>query len=160
MVRSIGRAIRAEDRARWIASEIEERARRARDAARERTPIRYAYLIWRNPIMVVGGDTFVSALLGVAGGVNVFETEADRYPSIDEAQLARARPDAVLLSTEPFPFRASHVEELSEATGIPREQFRIVDGELLSWHGSRTPRGIDYASALMEAIHSELEVKS
>jgi len=59
------------------------------------------------------------------------------------------RPDLVLLGTEPFPFQEKHAEEISLETGIPRERMRIADGEYLSWHGSRTPAGIDYAERLV-----------
>jgi hypothetical protein len=55
----------------------------------------------------------------------------------------------VLLPNEPFPFQEKHVEELATLTRLPRERFRLADGELLSWHGSRTPRGIDYAESLL-----------
>jgi hypothetical protein len=55
----------------------------------------------------------------------------------------------VLLCTEPFPFEPKHADELAGATGLPRERFRIADGEYLSWHGSRTPDGIDYAAGLI-----------
>jgi hypothetical protein len=49
------------------------------------------------------------------------------------------------LSTEPFPFEPKHIKELAEATGWDPARFVIADGEYLSWHGSRTPAGIDYA---------------
>jgi hypothetical protein len=59
-------------------------------------------------------------------------------------------PRLVLLSTEPFPFQDKHIDELVEATGWSRGRFRIADGEYLSWHGSRTPAGIDYAEACIQ----------
>jgi len=160
MVRSIGEAIRAGPQAERIAQDIESRAARARQASEGRTPVRFAYLIWREPIMVAGSDTFISDLLGLAGGVNVFGPggeHADRYPAVAPDDLRSADPDAVLLSTEPFPFREAHADELSAATGLPRNRFHVVDGELLSWHGSRTPRGIDYAAALLDRIRSPEE---
>jgi hypothetical protein len=55
----------------------------------------------------------------------------------------------VLLSSEPFPFAERHADELAAETGLPRDRFRLVDGELLSWHGSRTPAGVDYAARLL-----------
>ena len=57
----------------------------------------------------------------------------------------------MLLSSEPFPFKQSHADELAALTGLPRERFVLVDGELLSWHGSRTPAGIDYAEQVMRS---------
>lgn len=149
MVRSIGRALEREAEAERIAGEIEARSTRVRAAARARAPVRWAYLIWREPWMAVNGDTFIDALLTQAGGRNVFGDRAERYPVVTPDELAAAAPDVVLMSTEPFPFADKHVEELAGLTGLARRRFRIVDGELLSWHGSRTPAGIDYAERVM-----------
>jgi ABC-type Fe3+-hydroxamate transport system substrate-binding protein len=154
MVRSIGRAVRRVEDAEAIAADIERRAARVRAAAGGRRPVRYAYLIWREPIMTVSDDTFVAALLGLAGGVNVFGDAGSRYPTVTAEELVTADPDGVLLSTEPFPFDESYRDELVAATGLPATRFRIVDGELLSWHGSRTPDGIDYAEQVVEELRN------
>ena len=149
MVRDIGRALDRPDAAERIARDIEARSARVRAAARGRPPVRWAYLIWREPYMAVNGDTFVHALLEQAGGQNVFAGREARYPEISAAELAAAEPERIFLSTEPFPFQEKHADELAQATGLPRERFRVVDGELLSWHGSRTPAGIDYAAEVL-----------
>ncbi len=151
MVRSIAAAIDARDQGERIARDIETRHARVKRAAAGRSPVRFAYLIWREPWMTVNGDTFVSALLGDAGGQNVFATRVDRYPAVTPEELAAVEPDVVLLSTEPFPFKASHADELAGLSGVARERMQIVDGELLSWHGSRTPAGIDYAERVIAA---------
>lgn len=151
MVRSIADAVHASSEGERIARDIETRHARVTRAAADRRPVRYAYVIWRDPWMTLNADTFVSALLGDAGGVNVFASRADRYPAFAPNELRDANPDMVLLSTEPFPFKDAHADELSAASGIPRERFRIVDGELLSWHGSRTPAGIDYADEVISS---------
>ncbi len=148
MVRSIGAALGRPEAASRIAVDIEARAERARATAASRHPWSYAYLIWRRPWMSVSDDTFIAALLGLAGGTNVFGGAAERYPTVTLDELERAAPRVVLLSSEPYPFDERHAGELGEALGWSRERFRRVDGELLSWHGSRTPRGIDYADQL------------
>ena len=156
MVRSIGRAVDRPEAAESIAADIERRAARVRAAAEGRPAATYAYLIWRGPIMTVNDDTFVAALLGLAGGVNVFGEAEERYPTITAEELVAAEPNGVLLSTEPFPFDEKYRDELVEATGLPAEWFRIVDGELLSWHGSRTPAGIDYAETVIGGLREAL----
>jgi iron complex transport system substrate-binding protein len=150
MVRSIAAALHTSAEGERIAREIETRYERVVAAAQGRAPVRFAYLIWRNPWMAANGDTFVSAMLAQAGGINVFADASERYPTITPESLRAADPALVLLSTEPFPFKDSHADELSALSGIARERFRIVDGELLSWHGSRTPAGIDYAERVIE----------
>lgn len=151
MVRDIGAALGASAAAEPIALDIERRTRRVRAAAREARPVTWAYLIWRKPWMSVNADTFAHALLEQAGGRNVFGSLVERYPAITTEQLAQADPELVLLCTEPFSFEPKHIEELHQATGLARGRFRIADGEYLSWHGSRTPDGIDYAASLIES---------
>lgn len=153
MVRSIGAALSRRDEAEEIARDIEARAARVRRDAAGNREVSFAYLIWRKPWMAVNRDTFAHALLAQAGARNVFADRPERYPEIAVEELARSRPDLVLLCTEPYPFGAKHVDELAQATGIPSARFRIADGEFLSWHGSRTPAGIDYAESLISAAH-------
>ena len=149
MVRSIGEALERGAEAERIAQDIETRAARVRKDAAGKREVPFAYLIWRKPWMAVNRDTFAHALLALAGGRNVFADLPDRYPEIDFAGLERASPEIVLLGTEPFPFENKHVDELALATGFPKSRFRVADGEYLSWHGSRTPDGIDYAARLV-----------
>lgn len=151
MVRTIANLLGAAASGDEIAGDIEARAARVRTAARDRPPVSYVYLIWRDPWMTISNDTFIAELLGMAAGRNVFAGAGERYPVVTTDQLADADPRVVLLSSEPFPFGEGHIEELRGALGWPRSRFALVDGELLSWHGSRTPRGIDYAEAVILA---------
>ena len=153
MVRSIAAAVDRREAGERIARDIEVSAARVRSmAASAGRQVRYAYLIWRDPWMTINDDTFVAEMLKLAGGVNVFGAAGNRYPEITILELTTARPDTVLLSTEPFPFAERHIDELATATGWERARFRVVDGELLSWHGSRTPLGIAYAEGVLTSI--------
>lgn len=151
MVRAIGMALARSREAERIAADIERRADRVRRDAVRYPPVRYACLIWRDPIMTVNDDTFIAGLLALPGGQNVFGARSERYPTITAAELHDADPLLVLLPNEPFPFQPRHADELSILSRLPRERFRLVDGELLSWHGSRTPRGIDYAERVLRS---------
>jgi ABC-type Fe3+-hydroxamate transport system substrate-binding protein len=99
-------------------------------AALRPEPFRFACLIWKTPWMAAGDDTYLSALLGEWGGVNVVE---GRYPEVTLEQLQARAPDVVLLPSEPFPFAERHLPDLGELA--PRA--RLLDGQLLTWHGSR-----------------------
>lgn len=149
MVRSIGEAIGKAPQSLIIARDIELRAARvARDNA-DLTPVSFAYLIWREPLLGVRDDTFVSQLLALANARNVLTGRDARYPSLNADELQNLSPDVVLLSSEPFPFSQKHIDELVATTGLSADRFMLVDGEMLSWHGSRTPRGIDYAEEVV-----------
>lgn len=157
MVRSIGEAVHRPAEAEAVARDIEMEARRAREGAERKPAVRYAYLIWRRPLMSVSDDTFIADLFRLGGGANVFGERPRRYPVVEVRELAAAAPHAVFLSTEPFPFREEHVDEISRATALAPEIFHIVDGELLSWHGSRTPAGIAYAAELVDRVRASAE---
>jgi iron complex transport system substrate-binding protein len=148
-VRSLGAVLGRDPEAEAIAREIETRVEELKRSRERLSPVPYAYIIWRKPWMAAGPGTYVDALLGLAGGSNVIGGRKGRYPQVSASELAAANPTWVLLASEPLPFGPQHADELAEESGIPRERFRFVDGELLSWHGARTPAGLDYASGLL-----------
>jgi iron complex transport system substrate-binding protein len=151
MVRGIAAALERAGIGEAIACDIESRTARVKAGAEGLDSVRFAYLIWRQPFMCAGMDTFASDLLSQAGGMNVFGDSAERYPEFTAEDLAACDPDVILLGSEPFPFEDEHALQLAEATRLPRERFVLADGEYLSWHGSRTPQGIDYAEGLIQA---------
>jgi len=154
MVRDIAQTIGRDADGARIATDIEQRAARVARMAATREHVSYAYCIWREPWMTVNDDTFISAMLALAGGRNVFGGRGERYPAFTIDELRLAEPDVVFLSSEPFPFAERHVAELAAATGWGPERFALVDGELLSWHGSRTPAGIDYAESIVARVRT------
>jgi len=52
--------------------------------------------------------------------------------------------DIVLFSSEPFPFKPAHVDELRLLTGDTDTAFEFIDGEMTSWYGSRAVAGLRY----------------
>ena len=64
MVRSIAEAIERDDEGERIARDIEARHDRVGRLPRARPPVRFAYLIWREPWMTVNADTFVERVAG------------------------------------------------------------------------------------------------
>lgn len=149
-MRAMGARVGCAEAGERIAREIEAEREKLLGAAEGRKPVRFAYLIWRRPYMTVNRDTFVHDLLTLAGAQNLFADLSDRYPRITAEQLFTARPDAILLPTEPYMFTAPHQAEVCADSGLPPDRVPLVDGELLTWYGSRTPKGLRYAGELLE----------
>ncbi|MGR8920437.1 MAG: helical backbone metal receptor [Gammaproteobacteria bacterium] len=124
---------------------------RALAALRARTdglpPRRVVYLIWREPWMAVSADTYIARMLALVNWRVAALASDARYPEIDAAELAAPDLDLVLLSSEPYPFRDRHLAELRTLTGT-RSRVELVDGEMLSWYGSRAIAGLDYLGRL------------
>ncbi len=102
------------------------------------------YLIWNDPIMVVGQATFINEMLSVAGFKNLIQTS--RYPEITSEELRVLNPDNLLLSSEPFPFKEKHLRFFK--TLLTNAKVRIVDGELFSWYGTRLLKALPYFKSL------------
>jgi ABC-type Fe3+-hydroxamate transport system substrate-binding protein len=117
-----------------LVSTISDRRASLRSAVTSAGLFRFVYLIWRRPWMRAGPDTFIARLLAEAGGIEALGPAEARFPTVSPTELRGV--DLVLLSSEPFPFRARHVHELVEQ-GVPADRIRFVDGELCSWHGAR-----------------------
>lgn len=106
------------------------------------------YLIWKNPYMTIGADTFISDCLKKAGCSNVFAHQL-RYPEITVQDIAAQQPDVVLLSSEPYPFREKHILELQHEINC---NIMLVDGELFSWYGSRLLNTPNYLKHLYQQL--------
>ena len=109
--------------------------------------LKVAYLIWKNPYMTIGGDTFISRILEELGFENLFKNQK-RYPEIQLEDLKSA--DLIFLSSEPFPFKEKHIEEIQEV--CKNQKIKIVDGEAFSWYGSHLAKCGEYYRELLKNI--------
>jgi ABC-type Fe3+-hydroxamate transport system substrate-binding protein len=112
------------------------------------SPVKVLYLIWRQPYMAAGTDTFISDMIQQIGWYNVL-TEV-RYPELSAQEITVLDPDIILLSSEPYPFKNEHILELKMI--CPGAHIRLVDGEIFSWYGSRLLKAAAYFSELKAEI--------
>jgi ABC-type Fe3+-hydroxamate transport system substrate-binding protein len=102
------------------------------------------YIIWRGPYMAAGKDTYINSMIEATGYSNALELDSLRYPSITNKEITESEPDEIWLSSEPYPFKDKHIEELQMIA--PKARIKLVDGELFSWYGPRMLKTIDYLS--------------
>jgi ABC-type Fe3+-hydroxamate transport system substrate-binding protein len=118
---------------RWCAAfEAEYAALRALPPGPARTVL---YCIWQDPWMTVSKDTYIASMLAELGW---------------SQQLVDGL-DAVLLSTEPYRFTEEHADALEKQIGIP---VLLVDGEMMSWYGSRALEGLRYLRRLRTMVEA------
>jgi ABC-type Fe3+-hydroxamate transport system substrate-binding protein len=151
MIRSIGAITEKQRQADRIVTEIQNGFARLASipALNELT----SYLIWRDPYMTVGGDTFIHAMLSASGFQNIFQSKS-RYPETDPAELLRSGCELLLLPSEPFPFGEKHKLELQEyLLGV---KIMLVDGEMFSWYGSRLIKAANYFADLRLKLAAQM----
>lgn len=144
MISEIGALVDKEEQANSIVRDIVAGFEMLQQAE---TPLKVAYFIWRDPWMSVGHDTFISNMIQTIGWKNVL-SDKSRYPEVTLEETARYKPDLVLLSSEPYPFKDKHIAEIKAA--MPGAEVLLVDGEMFSWYGSRMLKAVPYFSELIQ----------
>lgn len=107
----------------------------------ENRVIRSCYLIWNEPWMSIGNDTFIHHMMEKYGFQNVCG-HLQRYPILSIDNIKSAHPEVIFLSSEPFPFKEKHIVDLQEE--FPNIPIRLADGELFSWYGPKMLEAHDY----------------
>ncbi len=133
-----------------LGSEISKNIRNTfADLSQFETRPKVAYMIWKDPIMVAGGDTYINDMLEKAGFDNAFK-HLTRYPSVDESLLRSTKIDYIFLSSEPFPFKKSHIGHFEQL--MPHSTATLVDGTMFSWYGSRLNMAATYFVNLRQVL--------
>ena len=117
--------------------------------------------------MTFNQDTYCHDLLRICGGENVFAQrqrqyplsadlgrgapeEAEgrdvRYPRVTLDEILAARPEIILLPSEPFGFSEAHRQKFGEifkdTPAVQNDRIYLVDGSLITWHGTRLARAL------------------
>ncbi|AKJ69303.1 cobalamin-binding protein [Pandoraea thiooxydans] len=130
-------------------------ARLASLQAQRFPPRRVLYLIWKDPWMTVAPDTYIAGMLRQIGWQTLPVMPATRYPafSLDASWLRDV--DLVLLSSEPYRFQADHAVALRNEPALAGKPVHLIDGEMVSWYGSRAIAGLDYLQAFARRVAAD-----
>jgi len=104
-------------------------------------------LIWQDPWMSAGPDTYVGDLVR-QGGLTPIGPE--RYPVLSDEDLDALAPDLILLPSEPFRFNRRHQAALQKRW--PEARVERLDGQALTWFLSRTEAGLELLRDLAEKL--------
>ncbi|MES2325678.1 MAG: helical backbone metal receptor [Pseudomonadota bacterium] len=128
----------------WCASFEQEYA--LLQAAPKGPPATVLYCIWQDPWMGISTDTYIARMMAEIGW-SVPALGAMRYPAFSWSDALVAGIDGVLLSSEPYRFTQAHADALEKQIGKP---VFLVDGEMMSWYGSRSVAGLRYLRELAQ----------
>lgn len=155
MIRQIGSITDCKDQAEHLLRKIET----GFSVKPKSTNLNCLYAIWKDPWMFAGQNVFINEMLGFLGVQNLLSNEEvlkainphnTRYPAIKESDLKSLEPDLIFLSSEPFPFKENHIQELQAL--FPNAKIHLVDGEMFTWYGSRLQYAPDYLNKLNHSI--------
>jgi ABC-type Fe3+-hydroxamate transport system substrate-binding protein len=142
----IGLMTNTADKATSLIEEIEEEFSNLKPKINK---LKVCYLIWQKPFMSIGNDTYIHSMLELCGFENICK-DYTRYPELTIEQIKSKQPDCLFLSSEPFPFKQQHIEELK--ISFPECHILLVDGEYFSWYGNRMVNAAKYFQSLINEL--------
>jgi len=142
----LGTAEKASDWVKQLSADHKKRAALFNNKAKPTA----LYLIWKDPYMAAGTDTFISEMMAETGLENALQSRGEaglRYPRITKEEIEALNPDYILLSSEPYPFKQEHADALKD---FCRKAALLIDGEAFSWYGSRPVKCGPYLLSMTE----------
>jgi ABC-type Fe3+-hydroxamate transport system substrate-binding protein len=90
--------------------------------------------------MTFNRDTYCNDLLAVVGGHNVFGNLETRYSKVTFEEIHQAKPEVILLPSEPFSFGIAEKEYFRKE--FPETEIILVDGTYITWCGTRMGKAL------------------
>lgn len=148
LYRLIGGIFNASEKAEQLCKrfEHEHQLTRALLSAQSMPHRRVLYCIWKDPWMTISRDTYIARMLALIGWQHCEIDSDKRYPEFRWDPALMDAVDEILLSSEPYHFTELHADALEKQLGKP---VRLIDGEYLSWYGSRAIAGLAYLRTLL-----------
>ncbi len=97
VLKLLGDVFNREDKADEVVATFQAKIKGINSAVKDEPRVKVFYVTWGSPLMTAGGDSFISSLISLAGGVNVFN-DTRGWPSVSEEQVIARDPDVIILT--------------------------------------------------------------
>jgi iron complex transport system substrate-binding protein len=132
----------------------------AEDAIKMQARVRYFCPIWQDRTegglewwMTFNQETYAHDVLGLGEASDPGERDT-RYPRLSLTEVQTANPDLILLPDEPYAFgeedRQRLMALLPDVRAVQAERVYLVDGSLITWHGTRLAHALRELPALFQ----------
>jgi ABC-type Fe3+-hydroxamate transport system substrate-binding protein len=163
-LRTLAQVTGVESQASPILARIEATYEETRALTARRRKVRFFCPIWKHPWMTINGETFIHDMLETCGGANIFtererrfplaadlgqrsEWEAARvegrdrrYPRVTLDEMARLKPEVIVLPDEPYRFTEADradFEAYAQVPAVRDGRIYLVEGKTVCWYWSR-----------------------
>jgi len=96
LIRAVGTLAGSADSAVDAAAAFEQAVAGLRHRHATRPPVRVFYEIWHRPLITVNGKHFISDVIALCGGVNVFDRAPLLTPTVSLEAVLAAHPEAII----------------------------------------------------------------
>jgi iron complex transport system substrate-binding protein len=121
------------------------------------TPRRVLFVVWTDPLISVGRDTFIADALRLAGGRSVVETKAE-WPHVGLEEIVRQQPEVLVFASAHAGDTQREIEALRARPGwrsleaMQHDKIVVVSDAI----NRPAPRMVEAIEHLARALHPEL----
>ena len=155
-VEHIGSALGAETSAAALAQDLRGRLSNLDRRLTGATPRRVLFVVWPDPLISVGRDSFIADALRRAGGRSIVDTEAE-WPHISLEEVVRLQPEFLVFASAHAGDTQHDIDALrtrpgwKDLTAIQQGNIVVVSDAI----NRPAPRMVDAIEQLAHALHPE-----
>lgn len=142
------------------ANALEAKMRSRMEAVRQKTQYlekpKVFYVVWHDPLMAAGSNTFISDLIDMAGGTNIAH-DMEGYKAISLEAVLERDPEVIITPTgmgeQPIYDFVVKEEWLGETSAVKNGRVHTIDQNIVNRAG---PRIVDALEEFAKYIHPEV----
>lgn len=117
-------------------------------------PVRVFYQVWHQPLVTQSGDTFISRVLELCGGENIFANLPMRSPQISEEAVLAENPDVIIASgmAAERPEWLDHWRRYAHLNAVKHNHLYHVHPDLLHRPTPRLLDGAEQVCGILEQV--------
>ena len=146
----LGKAFNAGEKAQRVIAEMKAKIDEISSAVKKEPRLKVFYVVWNDPLMTAGGGTFISDVIELAGGENIF-ADTTGWPAVSPEQVIERDPEVIILT----PHCGMTVQDvykgpLASTTAAKEGNVYLIENENDLIHPSpRVVRGLETIAKLL-----------
>ena len=156
-IQLIGRMTGRSDQAQSLSRDMKRRIQMIKDRVSHRNPVRVLYVLWDEPVMTIGKETFIAELIHLAGGVLVGEATPLSYFRINIETVLGEDPEIILIQDDLGPSRIEAQKKYWRRwpvlQAVKNNRIVVIHSDLVQRPGPRVVLGLE---RLAELLHPEI----
>lgn len=141
-MRALGVAAGQASRANALTARLTARVKAIAARAGKARPAVF-YMVWDQPLMTAGRDSYLNDLIGLAGGRNVTASLAGSYPTFSWEALLAANPDVVLAPLTMKVRLVGIADRYPTLTAVRTHRIRTLPDDIVSRPGPRVAEALE-----------------
>jgi iron complex transport system substrate-binding protein len=153
--RKLGRVLGASETAVAGLDDFADRLTRLGDIVAKYVPRRVFFVVWREPLISIGKDTFIADALRHAGAISIIDSKQN-WPQVNLEEVVKLQPEFLIFAVSHSQM-SPHFESLATLPGwrlleaVRNRRYAIIDDAV----NRPAPRIIDAIETLAKQLHPE-----